>query len=381
MNSGIYIHIPFCRNKCIYCDFFSGGDRKADWHSLVNALKNEYRARRGELSIPVDTLYIGGGTPSLMPADCLREMLDSFKKEIPWYYGNVEITIEVNPDDVDEDACRVWKEAGINRVSMGVQSFNDVELKTIGRRHDSKTAIDSFNILRKFFSNISIDLMFGLPGQTPESWRNTVRVAVELKPDHISAYTLMFEEGTPISILRDGGRMTFPDDEDNAAMWQYLSDSLQKHGYRQYEISNYSLPGYESRHNGKYWNQSPYLGLGPSAHSYDGKNVRRFNPGDLNGYMEYYANGVIESAGDFYDEEELNESELSEEFILTRMRTAEGLPVDEYRSRFGEEAYMRLMRNYDREVKSGFVGMKEGSIVLTREGIMVADSVIVSLSM
>lgn len=380
MYSGVYVHIPYCRKKCLYCDFFSGGDRNTDWNRLVTALKEEYLFRRKEISVPADTLYIGGGTPSLMPADSWQDLMSFLMNNIVWGEGKREITMEVNPDDVTEELCVIWRESGVSRVSLGVQSFVDDELKIIGRRHDSGKAVWAFNVLNNYFSNISVDLMFGLPGQTKESWRHSVSQALKLSPQHISAYTLMFEEGTAMTLLRDKGKLQFPDEEDNLEMWRILSDSLIKSGFRQYEISNYSLPGYESCHNRKYWDQSPYLGLGPSAHSYDGKRIRRFNPSDLKGYLSRYCDTECVDPFPYYKEEKLNDEELAEEFILTRMRTAEGLSVDEFGRRFGEKAYERLLKNIRAVKDVGLVVESDGNIALSREGIMVADNVIVSLA-
>lgn len=380
LNSGIYIHVPFCRKKCLYCDFFSGGVAAADWGAFASAVKSEFHVRQNELISPPDTLYIGGGTPSIMPLDIFRDILSSIMEKSFISDSEMEITMEVNPDDVNPHNSKEWKNAGITRISMGVQSFVDSELHGIGRRHDSEKAIAAFDILRESFDNISLDLMFGLPGQTIESWQYSVGKSMELSPEHLSAYSLMFEEGTPFTILRDQGRLSFPDDACNMEMWKFLSDTLVENGFTQYEISNYCKPGFESKHNSKYWKQAPYLGLGPAAHSYDGCKVRRFNPGDINGYIKCF-NSAEGKTGIFYKEETLNEEELSEEYILTRMRMKEGIRLEEYRNRFGEEKSRRLYRNALKIKAGGLISLDKESISLSKKGIMLSDSVITELAM
>ena len=382
--SGIYVHIPFCRKKCLYCDFFSAGSRIAEWKRYAEAVKEELRQRMGELSSHPDTLYIGGGTPSLMPGDVFLDLAGGIRdicgNEGKWK----EFTIEVNPEDVTDETSLTWKKTGVNRVSMGVQTFNDGELKKIGRLHDSADAIKAFNILRSRFANVSLDLMFGLPGQTMKSWQKTVGTAISLNPDHVSAYSLMFEERTAMTILRDNGTLTFPKDEESVEMWRYLSDQLKRNGFRQYEISNYAKPGYESVHNSRYWHGNPYLGLGVSAHSYDGDRTRRWNGTDIKAYMDKYSGGgddcqASSDPSGLVREEVLNDEELREEYIMLRMRTREGIDMEEYRSIYGERALERLIRNSRESVKAGNLVIEEGKMRLTGNGIMLSDEVIVDL--
>lgn len=377
---GLYLHIPFCRSKCIYCDFFSGGVSVADWDRLVVALLQELTARKGEIGNIPDTLYIGGGTPSLMPTKAFSRLIDGINEimgsEMHWQ----ESTIEVNPDDVTEEKCILWKNSGITRVSMGVQSFVDSELKNIRRRHDGKCAYEACGILKSFFDNISIDLMFGLPGQTPDSWNESIDKALEVAPDHISAYSLMFEDGTPISVLKNNGRLKFPSDDECVDMWKMLSLRLSKAGYNQYEISNYSKRGFESLHNRRYWLGNPYLGIGPSAHSYDGSHIRRANPADLKGYLEHFSSKNC-GTQNFYIEERLCTEELKEEMILTRMRMSQGLPLSEFEERFGLKDKNRLLRNAYKYISDDILIMDDEHLRLSGTGIMIADEVILGLSM
>lgn len=388
--TSLYIHIPYCRSKCIYCDFYSGGERIAQWPRLLDALCCEMQLRKNELSVPPSSIYIGGGTPSLMPVRILKSLVGKIK-EIFGCEGMIEeFTIEVNPDDVTENSCEAWKDCGVTRVSMGVQSFHDNELSCIGRRHNSDCALKGFGILKNVFNNISIDLMFGLPNQSMESWKSTVETALSLAPSHISAYSLMFEEGTALTVLKNERRLLLPSEEDCIEMWNYLSERLAKAGYRQYEISNYSLPGMESLHNSRYWDGSPYLGIGPSAHSYDGARTRRFNPPDINGYLNCYSPFTDDQvctdeeaygSKKFYNEEFLSDEELLEEMILTRMRTRNGIKLAEVEAQFGKDASERIMRNAAKHLLSGVLEEHKGSIALTKKGVMICDDIILDLAL
>lgn len=277
---------------------------------------------------------------------------------------------------------------------MGVQSFDDEELRRIGRRHDSRKGVEAYQILRGYFNNISIDIMFGLPGQTLSSWVESVRRGVALYPEHISAYTLMFEEGTAMTLLRDLGRLKFPTDEECEEMWHLLTDILENAGYRQYEISNYSRRGYESIHNRRYWRGNPYLGLGPSAHSYDGYRIRRGNPGDLKGYIKHFGTKAImedvTNQGErrlilgetpFYKEEHLTDEELHEEYIMLRMRMMEGIELSGYGDIFGKERLSKLKERAFQLIRSGLLEENEGVIHLSKQGVMIADEVVLKLLM
>ncbi|MBD5358219.1 MAG: radical SAM family heme chaperone HemW [Bacteroides sp.] len=380
--SSLYIHIPYCESKCIYCDFYSGGSSAARWEVLTDSLLREFKERKTELPDEPDTLYIGGGTPSLMPLEKLERLVE----EINRYFGKdnrwKEFTIEVNPDDVTEDKCLGWGKIGVNRVSMGVQSFNDDELRTLKRRHNSEMALLAFRLLRTHFTNISIDLMFGIPGQTLESWEKSVEMAISLLPEHISAYSLMLEEGTALTFLYNKGRVELPSEEDCNSMWELLSNKLRKVGYDQYEISNYSLPGFRSVHNSRYWSGNPYLGLGPSAHSYDGNNIRRYNPPLLKEYLSFFSEYKARvNDQHFYDEEILNKEELMEEKILTRIRVREGISLKEFKDEFGENEVNRLLKNAESLLTAGKIKIEDNFLSLTTQGIMTSNQVILSLSM
>ena len=368
--SSLYVHVPFCRRKCIYCDFYSVGERLADWESLVRKYLEEFDARRGEIPLPAKTLYIGGGTPSLMPAESLSSLVEALTSRSAIGEGTVERTIEINPDDVTAEKAAAWQRLGFNRFSIGVQSFDDTLLHTIGRRHDAASARRAVETLKPL-GDVSLDLIFALPEQTMQQWRQTVAEAVALRPQHISAYALMYEEGTPLTRRRDNGTIREADDDTYLAMFSYLSDALAAAGYRQYEISNYALPGYESRHNSAYWDGTPYLGLGPAAHSYDGRRTRRANPADIRRYLSH------DFTNRFYTEETLTDSELAEEYLLTRLRTARGIDLADFQRRFPSLSADLLTRPLP---TPGLVAIENNRLHLTRAGIMTSDAVILQLA-
>jgi len=380
--AGLYIHIPFCKSKCIYCDFFSGSDSCADWDVLLDSLLGELEERVCELESAPDTIYIGGGTPSLMPERCFVRLTEGVKKITGLSDKCLsEFTVEVNPEDVGKDKCMIWKESGVSRVSMGIQSLDDGELKTIGRRHDSESALRALDVLCNWFDNVTCDVIFGLPGQTLVSWNNTIDGILQYNIGHVSAYSLMFEQHTPLTVLRDRGKLDFPDEEECLEMWSLLTERLGERGMVQYEISNYAFPGYESIHNRRYWLGNPYLGIGPSAHSYDGNRVRRYNPHDLKGYLRRFCEKKDLAPDPFYSEEVLNDEELSEEMIMLRMRMRDGLDLKEFERLFGRNAKERLIKNSASDELYGNVVLDGDVIKLTHAGIMTADDIILRLSL
>lgn len=373
---GIYVHVPVCRRKCLYCSFYSVGERFAgDWGRIVSAILRELDSRRDEMKGWEElTIYIGGGTPSLMPAREFQRLMHGLRKRLNPEVKIAEVTVEVNPDDVTDELANIWKEAGVNRVSMGVQSLVDSELKAIGRRHDSKTAINANEILAQYFDNISLDLIFGLPGQTLDSLKTTLEGLVAMRPKHISAYSLMYEERAALTRLRDAGKIEETDDDITVRMFLLVNEILGRNGFHRYEISNYSLPGYESRHNSSYWEGVPYVGLGPSAHSYDGARVRRWNVADIKEYLK-----VVEGNGEYFDYETLNEEELIEERIMTGLRTSKGISLKDFEHDFGVEAKNRILRKAERAKAAGDLEETDGFLHLTDKGVMISDEIIVQL--
>lgn len=369
--AGVYVHIPFCASRCSYCDFFSTLRLDEVGHDYVEALIAEARLRKAELNgKPVKTLYMGGGTPSQLPLPLLARLIDGLKATLD-LKAVEEFTLEANPDDVTPEWCAAVRALGVNRVSMGVQSFQDAVLRLVGRRHTARQAIDAVASLRHAgIDNISIDLIYGLPGQTLETWAESVRQAVDLRPQHISAYGLTYEPGTRLWQQRECGEVVEASEDQYLDMYRILVGLLQVAGYEHYEISNFALPGYRSRHNSSYWNETPYLGLGAAAHSYDGT-MRRSNPADLCGYIRRITSGQPAC-----QVEDLAWWERYDERVMLGLRTADGVDAHRLRSDFGDKAWAHFVSEARRHIDAGnMICTDDGRYILTSEGIVLSDSV------
>lgn len=323
---GIYIHIPFCRSKCDYCDFYSLAGQENRMEEYQKALLAHLReAAPTAAHIVVDTIYFGGGTPSYYGAKRIRELLLQIKK-LYQVARDAEITVEGNPDSVDVRALGSLRRAGVNRLSLGMQSASPAELACVHRPHTAAQVDDAVAAARKAkLNNLSLDLIYGLPGQTEESWRSSVEHALSLKPEHVSCYGLKVEQGTPLAARIAAGE-ALPDDDVQADRYLWTVERFKQAGFQQYEISNYAQPGYASRHNLRYWLMRPYLGFGPGAHSDFGG--RRFSfVRDLERYMD----GVLHG-GSVLDSDDLIPSrERGSEYLMLRLRTAQGIEEWEYR--------------------------------------------------
>lgn len=369
--AGVYVHIPFCASRCSYCDFFSTLRLDEMGHDYVEALIAEARLRKAELNgKPVKTLYMGGGTPSQLPLLLLARLIDGLKATLD-LNAVQEFTLEANPDDVTPEWSAAVRALGVNRVSMGVQSFQDAVLRLVGRRHTARQAIDAVASLRHAgIDNISIDLIYGLPGQTLETWAESVRQAVDLRPQHISAYGLTYEPGTRLWQQRECGEVVEASEDQYLDMYRILVGLLQVAGYEHYEISNFALPGYRSRHNSSYWTETPYLGLGAAAHSYDGT-MRRSNPADLCGYIRRITSGQPAC-----QVEDLAWWERYDERVMLGLRTADGVDAHRLRSDFGDKAWAHFVSEARRHIDAGnMVCTDDGRYILTSEGIVLSDSV------
>ena len=368
--AGLYIHIPFCESKCIYCDFYSMANNNHLIDNYIDALLVEAVERKKELNTEtLTTVYLGGGTPSLLSSTQLSKLVNGLKKVFD--FSDVEeFTIEVNPDDVTPECIQQSKSLGINRVSMGVQSFNDEDLRFMNRRHTGKQATDAIHIIKEAgINNISIDLIYGIPGQNIEIWKNNVDTAILLSVQHISAYTLMYEEGTRLSVMRSLGKITEVDDDVVAVMYDYLVAQLKSNGYTHYEISNFALPGFHSRHNSSYWNLTPYLGLGVAAHSFDGT-VRRYNPSNLKKYLDALGEGEL-----CVEVENITKAEKYDEYVMLRLRTADGIDADELTHRFGEEYYQFFIEKTKPLVSEGSLINENGRYDIPEKHIMISDNI------
>lgn len=383
--SSLYVHIPFCRSKCLYCDFYSLNqgyagrltslaDRVTDVYCA--SLAEELILRSDEIAAPVTTLYFGGGTPSSLPPLLFEKTARSLRKILGERDAIEEFTIEVNPEDVDIDRISAWENSGVNRVSIGVQTFSDELLRRIGRRHTAQQALSAIEGIRKTIPNISIDLIYGLPAQSIDDWASSLSQAMGLQLPHLSAYTLMLEPGSAFYKLAQAGKFPQIDDELIEEMYVCLCRMTEQAGMNHYEISNFALDGFESLHNNSYWYGVPYIGLGAAAHSYDGVATRRGNHPDLKGYIDAVSEKSLPPAFT----EHLSMTELREEMILTRMRTSKGLSVQAYRDRFGDDKACNLLEKAKIQHRKGLLDFKDDYIVLSPKGVMLADSVILELA-
>ncbi len=370
----LYFHIPYCRRKCLYCDFYSGGVRIADWGALKKSFIRELEARREEYKDhTIVSLYFGGGTPSLIPAPEFEALIKDIRRILSKDAGmadDCEFTIEVNPEDVTQDRIKAWKRSGVNRVSLGIQTFDDTILSIIGRDHSGDEAISAFQALNMEFENISADLIFGLPGQTIPHLKSDLTKLTALHPTHISVYSLMYEPGTSITHLRNTGKVKPVEDEVAEEMFLLITDTLTKSGYDRYETSNYALQGYESRHNSGYWTGRPYIGIGPAAHSYDGKFIRKANPADLKGYL---TNNYKVT------EEKLTRRELIEERIMLGLRMKKGIDLNAFRNDFGDFSLEQLMKKAQNGLRSRNFEMTDSHLRITDTGLMISDRLIIEL--
>ena len=368
--AGIYIHVPFCQGRCIYCDFYSTTEGE-EWKSrYVDALLAELRMRRDELPLArVHSIYIGGGTPSQLPARALAAILNEVCRLYP-VDSDAEVTVEANPDDVTPEWLAALSHTPVNRLSMGVQSFDDALLRLIRRRHTAQQAVCAVEqAARHGISNVSIDLIYGLPTQTMEQWQADVRQALALDVQHLSAYSLSYEEGTPLWRMLEQGRIEEADEELSLCMYEHLIDSTRAAGFTHYEISNFCRPGRHSQHNSAYWHGVPYLGFGPGAHSYDGMRTRRWNLSDLKGY--------VQAAGSMppHQSEVLTDDELYDETVMTRLRTSELLSRDLLTAAY--RAY--CMAQAEPHLRAGRLEQAGSTIRLTRQGIFTSNDIISDL--
>lgn len=337
-NFGVYIHIPFCKQKCFYCDFpsFAGLERFIDNYLSALGRELELAAEKyGEQGrLKPATVYVGGGTPSLLALNQMEGLFAAIDKHINLDFVD-EFTIEANPGTLGSDKLRLMKATGVNRLSIGVQSLDDDCLKSIGRIHTAREAVESVRLAQeKGFDNISIDLMYGLPGQTMETLKASVEKALTLDVQHISIYGLQLEEGTVFSRQQEMGKLQLPDDEQVEMMYDYITEVLPLNDYTRYEISNYALPGYESKHNCLYWQDVSYLGFGAGAHSY-WQGSRYENPADIEQYIGRISSGEILG----YMEEQVGEKEHMEEFCFLGLRMTSGIKKGKFKEVFNKDIH------------------------------------------
>ena len=379
--AGIYIHIPFCKSRCIYCAFYSTTDLR--WRQrYVDAVCREWQLRSHEMSTPATTVYFGGGTPSQLTPQQLQQLLTALPPSAP------EVTIEANPDDITPAYAAILSQFSINRVSMGAQTFDDQRLHFLHRRHTSGQVKEAVHHLRSAgIHNISIDLMYGFPGETLSDWERDIDVALTLDVEHISAYCLTVEKGTPLFYqMRNGNEemrkcggdkdsslftlhSSLPSEELERAMYERLIDKLEAAGYEHYEISNFARPGFRSRHNSSYWQDVPYIGLGAAAHSYDGK-CRSWNVSDIRQYME-----AIERGESLFESETLDDDTHYNDRITVALRTREGLDL----TTLSPKHRRYCLKEAQRFIDDGELRIDGNHLSLTRKGLFISDYIMSSL--
>lgn len=370
--AGIYIHIPFCKSRCIYCGFYSTTllDLRKKY---INAVCREMELRKNYIREPFSTIYLGGGTPSLLDEAELTKLF-LYINNVYDVDRNAEITMECNPDDITPEFTNMLSRLPINRVSMGAQTFADSRLRLLHRRHNSDEVKHAVKLLREAgIKNISIDLMFGFPDESLSQWKEDISAALALNVEHISAYSLMYEENTPLWKMLDTGKVKEIDEELSLTMFKELVCQLTDAGYEHYEISNFARPGYRSRHNSSYWHQVPYIGLGAAAHSFD-LNSRQWNVADLKLYIEEINNGIIPM-----EREELDNDTTFNDIITTALRTSDGIDLNAMETRLGKRYRNTLISAAGKHLEQGLLEIRHDRLRLTSEGIFISDMVMSDL--
>ena len=371
--AGIYLHIPFCKRRCIYCDFFSTTENEKK-EAYIQALVKELELRKDYLSgETIDTIYFGGGTPSQLEEKDFAQLFDYIYKVYP-VNPEAEITLEANPDDLTPAYVDMLHSLPFNRLSMGIQTFKEDTLRLLHRRHTAAQAQQAYLRCREAgFQNISIDLMYGLPGETLGDWQKDLQTAIDMHPEHISAYHLIYEEGTPLWKLKEAHKVEETDEDLSVSLFKELIHTLKAHGYEHYEISNFCQPGYYSRHNSSYWTGKKYLGCGPSAHSFNGDS-REWNISSLEDYIHSIENNCRR-----FENEHLNRSTRYTECIMTSIRTRWGVPMDIMEQRFGRELWQYCMDMALPHLNDGKLEIRDNHLCLTRKGIFVSDGIMSDL--
>ena len=367
--AGLYIHIPFCKSKCVYCGFYSTVNQK-DVDKYVSFLIKEMALRCREANDePIKTVYFGGGTPSVLQISQLQQIINSAKKYFS-FEENPEMTIEANPEQLTIDYCRNLKALGFNRISIGIQSFHDEILQFLGRKHSAKEALQAVeNAHHAGFENISIDLIYGVNERNNALWQKELETAFHLPIKHFSAYALTVEENSLLYRRIHQHKTVEPDEDLASVQYNILSEVVENSPFAQYEVSNFAVKGYESKHNSAYWHRVPYIGLGASAHSYDGKH-RQWNAPNLSGYFTQ-----IEEGKTYHERETLTDIDQYNEFVLLGLRTRNGINLREMEDLFGQERRVSFLKYFESEVESECYRLDAHHIRLTPQGLWHADGI------
>lgn len=372
---GIYIHIPFCKQKCYYCDFVSFSGQSQKMEEYISCLVQELESYDFS-TYNVTTIYIGGGTPSYLESKMILDVLLNLKKKLQknnTQFEKMEITIEVNPGTVTMEKLQDYKNVGINRLSIGVQSTKDKLLKQIGRIHTYQDFLNTYKMANKVgFKNINVDLMLGLPNQSIQDLKNSIEQVNLLQPNHISVYSLIVEEGTKLKKLIDEGKLTLPDEELERQMYWYVKNKLEQNGYNHYEISNFAKIGKESKHNQNCWKQKQYIGLGLAAHSYVSE-IRYSNTENLETYLQNIHNGKLEKNRIIQERQNLEDTQ--KEFMMLGLRMIEGISICDFKEKFGTNPLYVFRNELNRLVSEGLIEVDLDRIRLTNRGLDLANVV------
>ncbi len=368
--AGLYIHIPFCREACTYCDFhfsISMGQMNSVLQAIEKEIITEQDFLGGE---KLETIYFGGGTPSLMNRGQIDRIFQAIRENYK-ISEKAEITLEANPDDLNPSYLASLREAGINRLSIGVQSFCNEILKLMNRRHNSRQSRDCLeNAYKAGFDNLNIDLIYGVPGMSNEKWEKTLEIMLDYLPAHLSAYHLTYEPGTVMDYHRKKNKVTPVDENRSFDHYSILAEQMEQSGYLHYEISNFARPGCISRHNSAYWKGEKYLGVGPSAHSFNGSN-RRWNIAKNASYIKRISTGIP-----VHEEEILGEKERFHDYIMTSLRTIWGLDLEYLEKEWGKVYYEHIIKQSALYIQNGKISSTDDKLILTRQGMFIADHII-----
>lgn len=362
----LYIHVPFCKQKCLYCDFPSFACKDSLMLDYTKALCSEINSKA---NYKINSIFIGGGTPTYLTFECLELIKESIAKLN--LAENYEFTIEGNPDSFTKEKLEIFKAMGVNRLSIGLQAMQDTLLKKLGRAHNREQFLNSFNTARSLgFTNINIDLMFGLPTQDFTQWKENLEMVVKLNPEHISSYSLIVEEDTPFYKLNEEGKLNLPNEDLERKMYEYAIEYLKENGYYQYEISNFSKKGFECKHNLTYWNLNDYVGCGSSAHSFM-HNQRYRNVGDIEKYI-YKINNNLDVI------EEIHENSIEdtmEEFMFMGLRKTEGISIIEFKERFSKDIFDVYPKVIEKFIKNNMLLLENNRLFLTSKGMELSNQV------
>ncbi|HET8752839.1 MAG TPA: radical SAM family heme chaperone HemW [Salinimicrobium sp.] len=364
---GIYLHIPFCKQACHYCDFhFSTSLKKKG--ELVDALCTELQLRKDEIPREIETIYFGGGTPSLLEAEELQQIFETIYANYK-VSDNPEITLEANPDDLSEEKIKMLGNSPVNRLSIGVQSFFEEDLKLMNRAHNAAEALDSISLAKKYFQNISIDLIYGVPGMSEERWKKNLEITLDLGVPHVSSYALTVEPKTVLKKMIETGKIAAVEDLLAGNHYEILTETMEKAGFDNYEFSNFGKPGFFSRNNTAYWFGKPYLGIGPSAHSFDG-NSRKWNVSNNTLYIKSIQKGQIPA-----EIEELSTADRYNEYVMTRLRTKWGISISEVEEKFGSEYKNYLLKESKKGILDKLLELNGDRLYVSKKGKFLSDGV------